>query len=300
MSTGQSFWPPMRPSLFACSVITRWISGRPGSHCAVSARPTSTFSGWMIVPQLSSYWWPYAACLITAQASSRVTVLMRFRTASGTLGRPSAKRSPWNSGVYLMSRSRGRIPGWENAGTASSTATMMVGRYVWFMAITLSRSRFLEPGRARHLRFARGVIVHFHTQAGAFGKSDVPLLDDFALFDEVAPQVRRIDPVPLLHQEIGNRGAYVGGRHHADGRCDGMRGHGDVVGVRHVGDLARFQEAAALLEIGHDDVGGALLQNLAESVPQKNVLAAADGRAGGGAIVAHGVDFSRRHRFLEP
>src|SRR5450759_2339753 len=300
MSTGQAFWPPMRPSLVPCSVITRWISGRPGSHCAVSARPTSTFSGWMTVPQLSSYWWAYAACLITAQASSRVTVRMRFRTASGTLGRPSAKRSPCHSGVYLMSSSRVRIPGWENAGTASSTAPMMVGRYVWFMAITLSQSRFLEPGRAGHLRLTRGVLVHFHTEARAFRKSDVPLLDDLALFDPVAPQVRRIDPVPLLHQEIGNRGAYLGGRHHADRRCNGMRGHGHVVGVRHVGDLARFQEASALLEIGHDDVGRALLQNLAESVPQKDVLAAADGRAGGGANVAHGVDVFRRHRFFEP
>src|SRR5450759_5910131 len=78
------------------------------------------------------------------------------------------------------------------------------------MAITLSQSRFLEPGRAGHLRLSRGVFVHFHTQAGAFGKSDVPLFDDFAFFDEVAPQVRRIDPMPLLHQEIGNRGAHVG------------------------------------------------------------------------------------------
>ena len=35
--------------------MTFWMSGRPGSHCAVSARPTSTFSGWMR-NQPSSYW----------------------------------------------------------------------------------------------------------------------------------------------------------------------------------------------------------------------------------------------------
>src|ERR1019366_7295726 len=129
---------------------------------------------------------------------------------------------------------------------------------------------------------------------------DEAVLYDLALFDPVAPQVRRIDPVPLLHQEIGNRRAYVGGGHHADGGGDGVRGHWHVVGMRHVGDLARFQQAAALLEIGHDDVGGALFQQLAESVPQKDVLAAADGRAGGSANVAHGVDVLRGYRFFEP
>ncbi len=42
MSTGQAFWPPMRPSFLPCCSMTFWMSGRPGSHCAVSARPTST------------------------------------------------------------------------------------------------------------------------------------------------------------------------------------------------------------------------------------------------------------------
>ena len=35
-------------------------------------------------------------------------------------------------------------------------------------------------------------------------------------------------------------------------------------------------------------------------VPQENILAAADGRAGGGANVAHGVDVFGRDRFLQP
>ena len=54
MSTGQAFCPPIRPSFLPCCSMTFWMSGRPGSHCAVSARPTSTFSGW-IENQPSSY-----------------------------------------------------------------------------------------------------------------------------------------------------------------------------------------------------------------------------------------------------
>ena len=46
-------------------------------------------------------------------------------------------------------------------------------------------------------------------------------------------------------------------------------------------ELARFQQPAGLLEIGHDDVGRALFQNLAKSPAHIDVLAAADRRAGG-------------------
>src|ERR1035438_5267347 len=75
------------------------------------------------------------------------------------------------------------------------------------------RSHFFEPRRAGHLRLARAVFVHFHTQAGAVPGRDEAVLYDLALFDPVAPQVGRIDPVPLLHQEIGNRRAYRSEEH---------------------------------------------------------------------------------------
>src|ERR1039457_842421 len=65
------------------------------------------------------------------------------------------------------------------------------------------QSHFFEPRRAGHLRLARAVFVHFHAQARAVCGRDESVLDDLALFDPVAPQVRRIDPVPLLHQELG-------------------------------------------------------------------------------------------------
>src|SRR5690606_24907740 len=41
----------------------------------------------------------------TAHASSRVTSLSRLSKLSGTLGRPSGKRSPFHSGVRKMSSS---------------------------------------------------------------------------------------------------------------------------------------------------------------------------------------------------
>jgi hypothetical protein len=30
-----AFCPPLRPSALPCASITRWTSGRPGSHCAM-------------------------------------------------------------------------------------------------------------------------------------------------------------------------------------------------------------------------------------------------------------------------
>jgi hypothetical protein len=63
---------------------------------------------------------------------------------------------------------------------------------------------------------------------------------------------------------------------------------------------ARLEQAAALLDVGHDDVGRALLEQLAEAVAQVEVLAAADRRRGRLADVAHRVHVLRRHRLLEP
>src|SRR5688572_12470790 len=122
MSTGQALVPPTRPCSRPLPSITRRMSGLPGSHCEVSARPTSTLSGW-IDTQLSSNWCEKPAPVTTAHASSRVTSFIRSRIASDTLGRPSAKRSPFQSGVYSISCSRVRTPGWAAAHEAVSTKT---------------------------------------------------------------------------------------------------------------------------------------------------------------------------------
>src|SRR5215469_12209900 len=49
-------------------------------------------------------------CWSTAHASSSVTRFMRSKISSGTLGRPSGKRSPCQSGVYLTTSSRVKNP----------------------------------------------------------------------------------------------------------------------------------------------------------------------------------------------
>ena len=63
--------------------------------------------------------------------------------------------------------------------------------------------------------------------------------------------------------------------------------------------LRPFHEAAALLQVRHDDVGGALLEHLTEAVPEEQVFAATDGRGGRFADIPHRVDVFRRHRLLE-
>ena len=51
-----------------------------------------------------------------------------------------------------------------------------------------------------------------------------------------------------------------------------MPRHRDVVGVRHVGDLAGLQQSAHLLHVGHDDIHGALFEQLAEAIAQPDRL----------------------------
>src|ERR1035437_2269199 len=70
--------------------------------------------------------------------------------------------------------------------------------------------------------------------------------------------------------------------------------------MRHVGDFARLQQTAALLEVRHDDIGGAFFENLAETPAHVYVRAATDGCARGCAYVPHGVDVFGRNRFLQP
>ena len=72
-----------------------------------------------MLSQPSSYSCVKPASRNTAQASSSVTFFMRSRMASGTFGRPSAKRSPFQSGVYLIRSSLVKIPGWPNASPAA-------------------------------------------------------------------------------------------------------------------------------------------------------------------------------------
>ena len=98
MSMGQELDAPMRPSARPDSSISALTSGRAGMYCAVSARPTMGTSEWIII-QLPSNWVTYPWFFMMLQASSIETLRMRCRTSSGTLGRPSARRSPCHDGV---------------------------------------------------------------------------------------------------------------------------------------------------------------------------------------------------------
>src|ERR1041385_8329868 len=56
-----------------------------------------------------------------AHASSSVTRFIRSKMSSGTLGRPSGKRSPCQSGVYLITSSAVKNPCWaSNVGTIAA------------------------------------------------------------------------------------------------------------------------------------------------------------------------------------
>jgi len=59
----------------------------------------------------------------------------------------------------------------------------------------------------------------------------------------------------------------------------------------HIGDLARFEEPAAPLDVGHDEIDGAFFKQFAEAVAEEEVLAGADGGAHGLSDVAQGVAF---------
>ncbi len=61
--------------------------------------------------QPSAYSWLKPPERNWAHASSNVTDFMRCKIESGTFGRPSGKRSPFQSGVYWMSNSRVKMPG---------------------------------------------------------------------------------------------------------------------------------------------------------------------------------------------
>src|SRR5690242_15517011 len=136
-------------------------------------------------------------CWSTAQASSSVTRFMRSKMSSETLGRPSGKRSPCHSGVYLMTSSRVKNPCCANA-LGAVTAMRLKNRIarekqfrlffiVSFAPIFSGLARF-KPGCSRDLSFSGDFFVHFKPNAWLVRHCDVALLDDFAFLDPVFPK----------------------------------------------------------------------------------------------------------------
>ena len=73
--------------------------------------------------------------------------------------------------------------------------------------------------------------------------------------------------MPFERQEVGNGGANLGRGHGPDRGNDAMRGEWHIISVRHVGDLAAFEQSAYLLKIGHNYVYRAFFEDFAETVP---------------------------------
>src|SRR5215467_3879246 len=155
-------------------------------------------------------------CWSTAHASSSVTRFMRSRMSSGTLGRPSEKRSPCHSGVYLITSAEVKKPCCAPAlGAADAIRArhkIAKGIRLDFVFILASAPIFssgfvgFKPGRSRDLGFSRHLFVHVDTKARLIGQGDVTLLDDFTFLHPVFPEIGEIDPVPLANEEGGNRG----------------------------------------------------------------------------------------------
>src|SRR6266498_3454994 len=145
-------------------------------------------------------------CCSTAQASSRVTVFMRSRMSSGTFGRPSGKRSPCHSGVYLITSSGvknpccaaalGPIAAKKTADRAKIHASLVLFIVLDSNGVGLCSIR-LKPACFRNLGLLRGFLVHFKPQARFVGRRDVTLLNDLAFLNPVLPEVGMIDPVPF-------------------------------------------------------------------------------------------------------
>src|SRR5437868_5628280 len=174
-------------------------------------------------------------CWSTAHASSSVTRFMRSRISSGTLGRPSAKRSPCQSGVYLITSSEVKNPCCALAlGTIAATSTrdeitqeIRLSFRVMIAVAPIFSSRFVgfKPSRSRDLCFSSHLFIHLHPKAWLVRYADVSLLNDFTFLHPVLPKIGKVDPVPFANQEIRNRSAKVRRGHHAHRRYHTMRRH---------------------------------------------------------------------------
>src|SRR5512146_297526 len=182
---------------------------------------------------------------------------MRSRMESGTLGRPSGTRSPFQSGVYLMTSSRVKNPccataaGATEAATATNTTALsnvlpkpfpkrLPKQFIICFLCSLTSCVRFKPGCTGNLRPSCDFFVHFHTDARSIGHRDVALFDDLAFLHPSLPIGLAADPVPLACQEVWNTRADVCRRHGADRRHNTMRRERNIVGLRQVRNLARL------------------------------------------------------------
>ncbi len=85
--------------------------------------------------------------------------------------------------------------------------------------------------------------------------------------------------VVLLDLEVDDSGVEVHLGDGADGGADVVRGHGDVFGLGHDGDLFEFGDAAGVGDVGLEDVYGVVVDDVGEGVFGVEALAGCDGDA---------------------
>src|SRR5579872_173003 len=127
---------------------------------------------------------------------------------------------------------------------------------------------------------ASNLLVQIDADAGGIGHGDEAVTDDRAVDagDHVVPE-GHAHPMPLQRQEVGHGSADVGAGDRADRARDAVRGDGDVLRVRHVGDLAALQQPAGLLEVGRGNAQCSSLEGLPEAEAHVIVLATGDRRS---------------------
>ena len=106
--------------------------------------------------------------------------------------------------------------------------------------------------------------------------------------------------MPLEREEVRDRGRDVHGGDRADRAGDAVRRDRDVVRVGEVGDPARLEQSAGLLQVRRGDLDRAGLERLAEAVPQVAVLAGRDRRRRRRRDPAQRGDVLGRDRVLQP
>src|SRR5919197_4636519 len=124
-------------------------------------------------------------CWSTAHASSSVTRFIRSKISSGTLGRPSGKRSPCQSGVYLITSSEVKNPCCARAvGTTAAISPrhkITHGIRLSFLFIVPFAPIFLlgfvrfKPSCSRDLCLSSHLLVHLNPETWLVGHGYVTL-----------------------------------------------------------------------------------------------------------------------------
>src|ERR1022692_679626 len=153
----------------------------------------------------------------------------------------------------------------------------------WGWAIAESRWKLPRPGRPEtalrpaDLAYGGRVVprlgLDLHTEARLLGNLDEPVPRGEGILQHGRPIALVEALAALLNPHIGRRGGEVCGRVEQQRSAGGVGGHRELVGVRHIGDLAGFGETAAPGHIEHHEFCRARGQELFELHLARHALA---------------------------